>query len=98
MKNMFDKYQEMILVDATYKLLDLRLPVYLILVTDENGFTEIVGLFLVEEESKEVLSSVVNKFKERNKAWSKTKTIMSDKDFIERDSFSVCFPETELLI
>ena len=56
MKNMFDKYPEMILVDATYKLLDLRLPVYLLLVIDGNGFSEIVGLFLVEEESKEVIS------------------------------------------
>ena len=64
MKNMFDKYPEMILVDATYKLLDLRLPVYLLLVIDKNGFSEIVGLYLVEEESKDVTSSVVNKFKD----------------------------------
>ena len=98
MKNMFDKYPEMILVDATYKLLDLRLPVYLLLVIDGNGFSEIVGLFLVEEESKEVISSVVNKFKERNEAWSKTKIIMSNKDFIEHENFSAWFPEAELLI
>ena len=64
MKIMFNKYPEMIIVDATYKLLDLRLPVYLILAIDENGFSEIVGLFLVEEESKDVTSSVVNKFKD----------------------------------
>ena len=62
------------LVDATYKLLDLRLPVYLILVIDRDGFSEIVGLFLVEQESKEVISSVVNEFKERNEAWSKIKS------------------------
>ena len=55
-----------------------------------------MGLFLVEEESKEVIESVVNKFKGRNEAWSKTKVIMSDKDSIER--FSACFPEAELLI
>ena len=64
MKIMFNKYPELILVDATYKLLDLRLPVYLLLVIDKNGFNEIVGLFLVEEESKDVTSSVVNKFKD----------------------------------
>ena len=74
MKNMFDKYPEMKLVDATYKLLDLRLLVYLILVIDRDGFSEIVGLFLVEQESKEVISSVVNEFKERNEAWSKIKS------------------------
>ena len=97
-KNMFDKYPEMILVDAIYKLLDLVLLVYLLLVIDRNGFSEIVGLFLVEEESKEVISSVVNKLKERNEAWSKTKVIMSHKDFIERESFSACFLEADLLI
>ena len=52
MKNMFDKYPEMILVDATYKLLDLRLPAYLLLVIDGNGYSEIVVLFLATEESK----------------------------------------------
>ena len=98
MKNMFDKYPEMILVDATFKLLDLRLPVYLLLVIDGNGSGKIVGLLLVEEESKEVINSAVNKFKEKNEAWSKTKVIMSDKDFIERESFSACFLEAELLI
>ena len=98
MENMFDKFPEMILADATYKLLDLRLPAYLLLVIDGNGFSEIAVLFLVEEESKEVISSVVNKFKERNEAWFKTKVIMSDKDFIEREIFSACFPEAGLLI
>ena len=52
---------------------------------------------MVEEESKEVLSSVVNKLKEKNEVWSKTKIIMSNKDFIEHESFSACFPEAELL-
>ena len=52
MKIMFNKYPEMILVDATYKLLDLRLPAYLLLVIDGDGFSEIVVLFLAEEESK----------------------------------------------
>ena len=37
---------------------------------DGNGLSEIIGLFLVEEESKEVISSVVNKFKEKNEPWS----------------------------
>ena len=74
------------------------MPVYLLLVVDGNGLSEIIGLFLVEEESKEVISSVVNKFKEKNKPWSKTVVIMSDKDFTERESFSSCFPDAKLLI
>ena len=98
MRNMYMKFPEVMLVDATYKLLDLKIPVYLLLVIDGNGLSEIIGLFLVEEESKEVISSIVNNFKEKNEAWSKTAVIMSDKDFTERESFSSCFPDAKLLI
>ena len=98
MRNMYMKFPEVMLVDATYRLLDLRMPVYLLLVIDGNGLSEIIGLFLVEEESKEVISSIINNFKEKNEAWSKTAVIMSDKDFTERESFSSCFPDAKLLI
>ena len=55
MRNMYMKFPEVMLVDVTYKLLDLRMPVYLLLVVDGNGLSEIIGLFLVEEESKEAI-------------------------------------------
>ena len=51
-------------IESIVKFLQSILLVYLLLVIDENGFSKIVGLFLVEEESKEVIESVVNK------AWS----------------------------
>ena len=52
MRNMYMKFPEVMLVDATYKRLDLRLPVYLLLVVDGNGLSEIIRLFIVEKESK----------------------------------------------
>ncbi len=33
----FRAYPELVCLDATYKLLDLRLPIYLLLVEDSNG-------------------------------------------------------------
>ena len=39
-------YPEVLLVDATYKLNELRMPVYLLLVIDSNGQSEIVGVFV----------------------------------------------------
>ena len=98
MRNMYMKFSQVMLVDATYKLLDLSMHVYLLLVVDVNGLSEIIRLFLAEEESKEVISSIVNEFKRKNEAWSKTLVIMSDKDFAERGSFSSCFPDAKLLI
>ena len=91
------KFPERMLVDATYKLLDFRMPVYLLMMVDGNSLSKIVGWFLVEE-SKKVIPSIVSKFKEKNEAWSKTAVIMSDQDFTERESFSSCFPDTKLLI
>ena len=98
MRNMYMKFPQVILVDATYKLLDLRMPFYLLLVVDVNGLSKIIRLFFVEEESKEVISSIVNEFKGKNEAWSKAVVMMSDKDFAERGSFSSCFPDAKLLI
>ena len=98
MRNMYVKFPEVMLVDATLKLLDLRMHVCLLLVVGRNDLSKIMGLFLVEEESKEVISSIVNKFKGKNEAWSKTAVIMSDNNFTEHESFSSCFPDAKLLI
>ena len=44
---MFQAYPEVLMVDATYKLNDLRLPLFVLLVIDGNGESEVCGLFLV---------------------------------------------------
>ena len=45
MKYSFNCYPEVILFDATYKLNELRMPLYLMLAIDGNGQSEIVSLF-----------------------------------------------------
>ena len=58
MLNVYEKYpQLLLLVDKTYKLLDLRLPVYLMLVLDSNGLNEIVGLLICSRGDKGFLRS-----------------------------------------
>ena len=42
MMKIYMKFLEVMLVDATYKLLDLRMPVYLLLVVDGNALSEII--------------------------------------------------------
>lgn len=56
MKNILNAYPEMICVDATYKLLELRFPVYIILIEDGNGQSEVVAVFLLQEETEESLT------------------------------------------
>ncbi len=43
----FRAYPELVCVDATYKLLELRLPVYIMLCEDSNGLSEIVAVCLL---------------------------------------------------
>ena len=46
MKSVFELYPEVILVDATYKVNNLRMPLYLMMCIDANGHGEIVLMFL----------------------------------------------------
>ena len=98
MKNVCNMFPEILLVDATYKLRDLRSPVYLLLAVDGNGLSEMVALFILTEETKETIQIVLNVFKVKNESWEKTKVIMSDKDFVEREAFKDCFTNASLLI
>ena len=98
MKTIYDKYPEIILVDATYKLLELRFPIYIIMNIDGDGQSEIVALFVLSEETKAAVQKVVEVFKKHNMKWRETTAVMSDKDFNERDAFANSFPQATLLI
>ena len=98
MKNIYSKFPELLLVDATYKLLDLRLPVYLQLCVDGDGLSEIAGMFILAEETKDVIKAAVQLFQKFNSNWNETQVIMSDKDFTEQDVFAKCFPGASLHI
>ncbi len=58
MKEIFSAYPELICVDATYKLLELRFPLYIILVEDGNGCSEVAAAFLLLEETEESLQKL----------------------------------------
>lgn len=46
MQQIFANYPELLLMDATYKLNELRMPVYLLLAVNGNSENEFVGSFL----------------------------------------------------
>ena len=98
MRHMYDRFPEMMFVDATYKLNDLRMPLYLFLVEDGNGESEIVAVWMVVTEDAISIRQMAEIFKKHNCRWSDTVTIMADKDFIERDAFKAEFPEASILI
>ena len=98
MKNTFRSYPELLFIDATYKLNDLRMPLYVILAVDGNGESEVVCLWIVQCEDKETITSLLVEFKKHNDEWSLIKCIMSDKDMTERNVMKEQFPQANLLI
>ena len=63
MKQAYSAYPEIIFVDATYKLLELALPVYLMLCEDSNGQSEVMAVCLLVCEDSESIRWFVESFK-----------------------------------
>ena len=68
MKYNFECYPEVLMVDATYKLNQLRMPLYLMMVIDGNGQSEIVAMFLTLLKTKQAITDMIRAFKEVNPA------------------------------
>ena len=98
MRDMFQCYPEILLVDATYKLNDLRLPLYVMLVVDGNGESEIVGLMLAADERQETIRQMMVYFKDLNPKWNEINCVMADKDMTERQVIKEELPQAGLLI
>ena len=96
MQEKFSAYPEVILADATYKLNDFRMPVYLIVIVDGNGETEIAAVYVVASEDRDTLKCLIQMFQRHNPAWTQIKTVLTDKDMTERSVFSELLPNVNL--
>ena len=96
-KKTYARYPELILIDATYKLNNLRMPLYIMLIVDGNGESEIVALWLVVNEDKPTIGHLMDVFVKHNDT-SNTRCIMADKDFTERNVFAEKIPNATLMI
>ena len=97
MRSTFETYPEVIFLDAPYKSLELKIPVYLFLIEDANGEGEIVGLGALVREDAESLEWLVQSFMERNPNINKTRLVMAE-DSEERDVLKNLLPWTRVLI
>ena len=48
----YSKLPELLMIDATYKLNNLRMPLYILMVVDGNGESEVIGLWIVASEGE----------------------------------------------
>ncbi|VDI16269.1 zinc finger SWIM domain-containing protein 3 [Mytilus galloprovincialis] len=94
----FENYPEILFIDSTFKVNNLRMPLYVFLVEDSMGQSEIAGLCFLAAEEQQLVDHMGNLFKKFNPSYQKMKMIMADKDFIERETFRSVFPHSSLLI
>ena len=98
MRKVFQAYPEIIFLDATYKLLEIQTPLYILAAEDSDGSTEVCGVAILAVETKETIEWMIEAFKKRNPSWEKVKKVMADKDVNERDIIKTCLPQAALLI
>ena len=98
MRDLYSHYPEVLFVDATHKLNELCMPLYVLLVEDGNGESEVVAIWIVVNEDSSSIKKMVDRFKRHNEHWDKTVTVITDKDFVERDTFKDEFPQASLQI
>ena len=91
MKVTYAACPELIMVDATYKLNELQMPLYLILIVDGNGKSEIVRLYLTSLETREAISEMIRWFKIYNSPWKSTRVILTDRHFVEKENYYFAF-------
>lgn len=96
MKNYFQLYPEVVLMDATYKLNDRRMPLFLMMVIDGNGESQIVAMFMIRTENYDIVLKMLNKFKTVNEKHKEINTILSDKNFADRRAYKEAFPNAQL--
>ena len=58
-KNTYARYPELVLIDATYKLKNFRMPLYIMMVVDGNGESGVIALWLVVHEDKMTISHLM---------------------------------------
>lgn len=71
MKESFAAFPELMCIDATYKLLELGLPVYVMVCVDSNGQTEVMAACILVTENAQSIAWMMNTFKQYNETWKK---------------------------
>lgn len=98
MKEIFNSFPELVIFDATYKLNNRRMPLFVLLVIDGNGESEIGCFWFVKTESRDSILPMVKTFKENNPNWNQIKVLLGDKDWADRSVFKEVFPDAVLNI
>ena len=97
MKHLFQKFPEILLVDATYNVNGVGMPLYCLMIEDGFGHGRVVQYAATAEEDVLHIRKIMQTFKEENPAWTSVHVIVVDKDFTEWKVLKEEFPEATVL-
>ena len=96
MQHVFDKFPEVLLVDATHKTNDMDFPLYSAVVIAGNEATETAAGMLVVNEDEESIRKMFQIFKSKNPRWTDIKVVITDKDMTKQNVISSEIPNAHV--
>ena len=97
MRESYSLFGELLIIDATYCVNMNNYSLYIAIVVDNNGCSQICSIALLSHEKEPVFNSYLEHFSKRNDI-SKTTVILSDKDMVESHGFEQYFPNAHHLL
>ncbi|KAL7306245.1 hypothetical protein TKK_0001681 [Trichogramma kaykai] len=84
MKHTYEIFPEILMIDATYGLLDQDYPLVIAAIVDGNGITEVIAFGLVAQETEESYSWFIDCIINHLPGCKQTVAFVSDKDMVLR--------------
>lgn len=78
--------------DATYKLNDRNMPLFVMMTVDGNGETQVAALVILRSENNASIQCALNAFKRLNPNHTKIEVVIVDKSAANISSFETVFP------
>ena len=97
MSELFNKFPEILLVDGTYNVNRLGMPLYCFMIEDGFGNGRNVFYAATAEEDSTHLQRIIQSFKASNPSWPNVCVIVIDKDFTELQALQLEFPQASVL-
>jgi zinc finger SWIM domain-containing protein 3 len=98
MQKIFAKFPELLVVEEPYSVDELGMFMYLLMIVDGNGQSEIVCTFLAVEAGDETVKQVIQLFKTHNPAYVNIRAVITNRELIQCQMLQGEFPEIPLLI
>ncbi|GMF51106.1 unnamed protein product [Phytophthora fragariaefolia] len=98
MVELFDRFPEVLLIDATHGTNACKYKVFSFMAHDIFGKGQYVQHAIMQNERSETLFSAIEEFKKNNSSWSKLQCVIIDKDFTEIGVLKSTFPNVRVLL